>query len=189
MSHYFYFVFTQPKVGQDEEFNTWYSNRHIYDLVAIPGIAAAQRFKLLDAATAKETPDYLAIYEFSDVDLAIAGIAERRGTDRMPSTEAINRDVSKGVVFKPLWEVDGNWRFGRGRLDLFKLGASLDHAALKSAPGVLLVNEKQSRPGPPVFDVAYFNTDEKNSAPRHADAESGLNVLMVPITERVSASA
>lgn len=189
MSHRFYFVFTQPKTGQDEEFNAWYSNRHIYDLVSIPGIAAAQRFKLLDAMSGQETADYLAIYEFSDVDVAIAGIAERRGTERMPSTEAINRDMSKGVVFKPMWTVDDNWRFGRGRLDLFRFGPLLDPAAHEPAPGVLLVNEKQSRPGPPVFDVAYFNKDEKGPAPRHSSADSVLNVLMSPITERVAGPA
>jgi hypothetical protein len=186
LSYCFYFVFTRPKPGQDEEFNKWYSERHIHDLVAIPGIAAAQRFRLLDLATAEKTPDYLAIYEFSDVDLAIAGIAERRGTDRMPSTEAIDRDASKGIVFKPLWTVDSNWRFGSGCLDLFKLGTSLDFAPLQPAPGVLLVNEKQSRPGPPVFDLACFSRDEKNPAPRHT--ESNLSVQMAPITERVAAS-
>lgn len=188
MSHCFYFVFTQPKAGQDQEFNTWYSNRHIYDLVAIPGIAAAQRYQLLHAVTAEKTPDYLAIYEFSDVNLAIAGIAERRGTDRMPSTEAINRDLSKGVVFRPLWAVDDEWRFGAGRLDLFKFGAS-DFAAPSPAPGVLLVNDKQSRPGPPVFDLAYFNKDQKNPAAGPSGIVSSLNVLMSPITERVAASA
>lgn len=187
MSHYFYFVFTRPKAGQDDEFNKWYSERHIHDLVAIPGIVAAQRFRLLDLAIAEKTSDYLAIYEFSDVDLAIAGIAERRGTDRMPSTEAIDRDSSKGVVFKPLWVVNGDWCFGRGRLDLFKLGASLDFAPLQPAPGVLLVNEKQSRPGPPVFVLACFNRDERSPVPRNAEAS--LSVRMAPITERVAASA
>lgn len=189
MSSCFYFVFTQPKAGQDEEFNTWYSQRHIFDLVAIPGIVAAQRYQLLDATTAEKTPDYLAIYEFSDVDLAIAGIAERRGTERMPSTEAINRDLSKGVVFRPLWAVDGDWRFGAGRLDLFKLDTSSDLVAPPPAPGVLLVNDKQSRPGPPVFDLAYFNRDQKSPAVRPSVAVSSLNVLMSPITERVAASA
>ena len=189
MSICFYFVFTQPKAGQDEEFNAWYSDRHIYDLVAIPGIAAAQRYQLLDATTAEKTPDYLAIYEFSDVDLAIAGIAERRGTDRMPSTEAINRDLSKGVVFKPLWTVNGDWRFGAGRLDLFKFDGSRALVAPLSAPGVLFVNNKQSRPGPPVFDLAYFDRDQKSVAARPSGAASSVNVLMSPITERVAASA
>jgi hypothetical protein len=191
LSNYFYFVFTRPKTGQDEEFNHWYSKRHIFDLVAIPGIAAARRYRLLDTATKAETPDYLAIYEFSDVDLAISGIAERRGTDRMPSTEAIDRDASKGVVFKPLWEVPGDWRFGSGVLDLIKFDGPVDAALLNPEVGVLVANHKQSRPGPPVFDVAFFTGDEgtkNNQAVPSADYRSRLSAMMSPITERVTAS-
>lgn len=187
MSNFFYFVLTQPKVGRVDEFNHWYSSRHIYDLIAIPGVVAAQRYRLLDAVSASETIEYLAIYEFDNVDLAVAGIAERRGTDRMPFTEAINLDLSRGVVFKPLWAVQDSWRFGRGRLDLFKLGDSLDPAALQSAPGVFLVNEKQSRPVPPVFDLAYFSPDERSPAPLHGAASVSLSVLMLPITDRITA--
>lgn len=190
MSNCFYFVFTRPKAGQDEEFNKWYSKRHIFDLVAIPGIAAARRYRLLDIATRAETPDYLAIYEFSDVDLAIGGIAERRGTDRMPSTEAIDREASKGVVFKPLWDVAGDWRFGGGILDLIKSDKPVDAALLNREAGLLVANHKQSRPGPPVFDVAFFSSDEKTKSnlASSADYRSRLSAMMSPITERVTAS-
>ncbi|MGL5165552.1 MAG: hypothetical protein ACRC9K_06675 [Afipia sp.] len=192
MSNCFYFVFTRPKVGQDQEFNNWYSKRHIYDLVAIPGIAAARRYRLLDTKTKTETPDYLAIYEFSDVDLAISGIAERRGTDRMPSTEAIDRDASKGVVFKPLWDVTNEWRFGNGMLDLVKFDKPIDAVTLHPRAGLLVANHKQSRPGPPVFDVAHFVGDKSANGAAMASPEkyhARLSVLMSPITERVAASA
>lgn len=189
MSNCFYFVFTRPKAGQDEEFNNWYSKRHIFDLVAIPGIAAARRYRLLDIATKAETPDYLAIYEFSDVDLAISGIAERRGTDRMPSTEAIDRDASKGVVFKPLWDVADDWRFGDGTLDLIKFSKPLNAIPLQPATGLLVANSRQSRPGPPVFDTAHFISGEAAKGATAASSEdyiSRLNALMSPITERVA---
>lgn len=189
MSRCFYFVFTQPKAGRDDEFNHWYSNRHIHDLVAIPGIVAAQRYHLLDPATGEATPDYLAIYEFSDVDQAIAGIAERRGTDRMPSTDAINREMSKGVVFKPSWEVDEDWRFGRGRLDLLKFDGGLNSKTLPAGPGILFVNERQSRPGVPAFDLACFSRTERGSADLSIAAVSRLNALIAPIAERVVAPA
>lgn len=191
MSNCFYFVFTRPKAGQDEEFNNWYSKRHIFDLAAIPGITAARRYRLLDIATKAETPDYLAIYEFSDVDLAISGIAERRGTDRMPSTEAIDREASQGVVFKPLWDVAGDWRFGSGILDLIKFDKAADVALLTPVVGLLVANHKQSRPGSPVFDVALFATDEEaknNPAVFSADHCSRLSARMSPITERVTAA-
>ena len=190
MSNCFYFVFTRPKAGQDDEFNNWYSKRHIFDLVSIPGIAAARRYRLLDIATKAETPDYLAIYEFSDVDLAISGIAERRGTDRMPSTEAIDREASQGVVFKPQWDVADDWRFGSGVVDLIKFDKPIDAALLNPSAGLLVANHKQSRPGPPVFDVAFFAADEQaknNPAASSAGHRSRLSAMMSPITERVTA--
>jgi hypothetical protein len=188
VSSTFYFVFTRPKPGQDEAFNDWYSKRHIYDLVAIPGIAAAQRYRLLDAATRAETPDYLAIYEFSDADRAIAGIAERRGTDLMPSTDAIDRDQSKGVVFEPLWDVAADWRFGSGALDLVKLKMPLLPASLQSGPGHLAATQKQSRPGPAVFDLASFATDGRASEAAVGSDEiaARLSAWMTPITDRVA---
>ena len=37
-------VQTNPKPGQEEEFNAWYST-HIYDLLKVPGILSAQRYR------------------------------------------------------------------------------------------------------------------------------------------------
>lgn len=192
MAGYFYLVFTRPKPGQDEAFNNWYSKRHIYDLVAIPGITAARRYRLLDPASNATTPDYLAVYEFHDLDLAIGGIAERRGTDRMPSTEAIDRDASRGVVVKPLWNPSAEWVFDRGLLDLIKGGAAADLRSV-SVEGFFAANEKQSRPGPPVFDLAFFDRNPKAAPPPAIEtlartAASRMTAIMDPITERVRAS-
>lgn len=187
MSRYFYFVFTRPKDGQDAAFNSWYSDRHIYDLVAIPGIAAARRFRLLDIESGAAKPDYLAIYEFDDLDRALSGIAERRGTDRMPTTEAIDKETSRGVVLRPLWDVTPDWRFDTGIVDLAKRPAETD-ARLPDAAGRMVAHDRQSRPGPAVFDLAAFSP-----APGDVpDAVAGLFVptarltaRMAPITERV----
>lgn len=190
MSRYFYFVFTRAKPGQDKEFNHWYSERHIFDLVAIPGIAAAQRFRLVDSLSRAPMADYLAIYEFSDLELALAGIAERRGTDRMPSTEAIDREASRGVVFRPLWAVAEDWRFGAGHLDLVKFDGPTAAAQLEAGLGRLAAHERQSRPGPPAFDLARFRADP----PRTPDdnlPDTGavhLSAGILPIIDRVPAT-
>ena len=42
-------VFSNPAEGKDDEFNDWYDNVHIPDLLAIPGMLSAQRYKLHDA--------------------------------------------------------------------------------------------------------------------------------------------
>ena len=38
-------VMTEPLPGKEDEFNDWYSNVHLHELVKVPGIAAAQRFE------------------------------------------------------------------------------------------------------------------------------------------------
>lgn len=197
MLNHYYLVLTRPKAGQEEEYNHWYSKRHIFDLVAIPGVTAARRYKLLDPSTQADAGNYLAVYELSDVDLAIGGIAERRGTDRMPSSDAIDRDASKGIIFRPLWDRLANWQFEQGVLDLLRVNDA-DKLALPSpAVGYFQATEKQSRPGVSIFNYARFRTiaDAAGNAPdtsefgRADQIASTLSALMNPITERVSAKA
>jgi hypothetical protein len=58
-------VLSNAAEGQDGEFNEWYTNTHLGDIVALPGYVSAQRFKLSDAQMgAGQLPyQYLAIYE------------------------------------------------------------------------------------------------------------------------------
>src|SRR5579885_854022 len=63
--------------AREEEFNRWYEGTHLPDLLAVPGIVAARRYKLSGPANPKE-PDaqYLAVYEIdSDTPEAVANTA------------------------------------------------------------------------------------------------------------------
>jgi hypothetical protein len=60
-----YLVFTDlADDTQDEEFNTWYSTRHIPQLTAIPGILDAARY-----VAVKGGPKYLAVYELENAEI------------------------------------------------------------------------------------------------------------------------
>ncbi len=37
MPHYAYVVHSNPVAGREDEYNDWYSNRHLADVVAVPG--------------------------------------------------------------------------------------------------------------------------------------------------------
>ncbi|HEY7294404.1 MAG TPA: hypothetical protein VH916_05145 [Dehalococcoidia bacterium] len=68
--------------AREDEFNRWYDGTHLPDLLAVPGIVAARRYKLAGPANPKE-PDaqYLAIYEVdSDTPDAVisTGLQEHR---------------------------------------------------------------------------------------------------------------
>lgn len=69
MPHAIMLAFTQPTSPEsDEAFNDWYSNKHIRDLVTIPGVIAATRYAIahdVETLPGVGGPEqkYLAIYE------------------------------------------------------------------------------------------------------------------------------
>ena len=102
---YKFMVLTNAVEGRDDEFNEWYSGRHIPDVLAIPGIVAASRFEL--AGTQRMTPPwpyrYLAIYdiETDDLDWVAAEIGRRAGTDAMVISDSMAAEKLP-LIFKPL---------------------------------------------------------------------------------------
>lgn len=98
MADYRFVVMTNATQGQDAEFNRWYDEQHVPDVLSVPGFVAAQRFK---ASAARGTPahGFLTIYEITtdDVDATFAELARRVGTDRMPMSDALKRDAASYV--------------------------------------------------------------------------------------------
>jgi hypothetical protein len=76
-------VFSNPLPGRDDEFNEWYDNVHIPELLAVPGMLSAQRYDLRDAAIyhmeGGSAPEhrYALIYEMEgDVDAIMSEIQQ-----------------------------------------------------------------------------------------------------------------
>jgi len=63
MPDYAYVVLSAPVSGRENEYHSWYSDRHLRDVMAVPGFVSAQRFRLVDP-TAEGAPrqPYMAIY-------------------------------------------------------------------------------------------------------------------------------
>ena len=40
------FVFSNPVEGMEDMFNEWYNSQHLPDVIAVPGVAAGQRYEL-----------------------------------------------------------------------------------------------------------------------------------------------
>jgi len=100
---------TNAVEGRDDEFNDWYTNQHLHDVVKAPGIVAAQRFVLDDTQRYKGPYafKYLAIYEIEsdDVQPVIDYIGEVIGTDAMPvSTAMADEPRVRGAYFRPISE-------------------------------------------------------------------------------------
>ncbi len=85
-------VLTNPKDGRDQEFNDWYTNQHLADVVTVPGFVSAQRFKLADPLGSTHNHRYLAIYEIESDDPkgVMDELLRRSGTPAMILSEALD---------------------------------------------------------------------------------------------------
>ena len=73
--------------AREEEFNRWYDEVHVPDILTIPHVVAAQRFRLARDTSrssspwaAEDGPRYLAIYELDtdDPDIILRALGELR---------------------------------------------------------------------------------------------------------------
>jgi len=103
MARYVFAVHSNPVAGREQEYNDWYSNRHLDDLLACSGVTAARRLTLADQQI-REGPqpfNYLALYEIEtdDPQNFFDELSSRIGTDQMPRSTAL------GEVSPVLWKV------------------------------------------------------------------------------------
>ncbi len=99
MARYELVVLSNPVEGQDEEYNRWYDEQHLKDVLAVDGVVSAQRF----AATGL-TPGphgYMAVYGIDTDDLpAVMGqLGARMGTDAMPMSPAYDAAHATACVY------------------------------------------------------------------------------------------
>jgi hypothetical protein len=101
MAKHHLLAFTNPAAGREAEFNRWYDERHVPDLLAVPGFVSAQRFALTDA-TGQGKPGwtYLALYELDtdDPDALMAEVRARLGTDAMPVSDTLDPATAGGLI-------------------------------------------------------------------------------------------
>lgn len=103
MGSYKFVVFTDPVEGRDEEFNRWYSDEHLADVVAVPGVTSAARFRLAAPGAGAMPNQYLAIYEFDtdDPKSVFDEIFKRWGTSAMPMSSTLNDKTFNAAIFEP----------------------------------------------------------------------------------------
>ena len=93
-------VLSNAKTGREDEYTDWYANRHLADIVAVPGFVSAQCFKLREAMGFPHRHQYLAIYEMeSDDPLSVISEMVRR-RNSMVVTDAQDTDTVTCGVFE-----------------------------------------------------------------------------------------
>lgn len=107
MARFKFVVLSNSIEGQDEEFNDWYSNQHIRDVVETPGFVRAERSKICPTEGDNRHYKYLAIYEM-DSDSAeeaaatVAALFERGRGGQMIISSALDTQDILSAVFETI---------------------------------------------------------------------------------------
>jgi hypothetical protein len=97
-----FLVLSNAAEGKDDEFNEWYDNVHVHEVLATPGMVSAQRYTLREtdisrAAGVPPTHKYLAVYEMQgDPDVIMGAIVEAVGTGAMHMSDSL--DLASSVM-------------------------------------------------------------------------------------------
>jgi hypothetical protein len=97
MGRYIFAVQSNPAEGLEQEYNDWYSNQHLKDVLALPGVTGARRLALADKQI-MPTPHnfkYFCLYEIEldDLQTFIDALMSRAGTERMPINKAMGNSL------------------------------------------------------------------------------------------------
>jgi hypothetical protein len=105
MSQFILVVQSNASKGADAEYNDWYNNVHLAEVLQIEGFTAAQRFAVKgDPVAGASSHAYLAIYEMETEDprsvLDSLAAAVSDGTINM--SDAIDTNDVSAVLFEPI---------------------------------------------------------------------------------------
>jgi hypothetical protein len=96
MARYKLVVMSKPAIGRESEYNDWYQNIHLPQLLAIDGVHSAQRLRLTESLTPGFSSPYLAIYEIEtdNPKRVIDEIKDKAEMGTLMISDALNPDVS-----------------------------------------------------------------------------------------------
>jgi hypothetical protein len=104
---YYFYVFSNPVAGHEDEYNKWYNQQHAQDVVSIPGFVSAQRFVKNDLPLYRmvdlQVPKYLIIYKIvtDKVDAVFDEVYRRLKTGETVLSPTYDQKTSVSYVYKP----------------------------------------------------------------------------------------
>lgn len=103
MPRYKMIVLSQPAEGREAEYNDWYQNFHLNQVVNIRDIQSAQRFRLVrKLVEQREASPYAAIYEIEteDIDAVLDELRAAAGTEALKISPALATDFTNATVYE-----------------------------------------------------------------------------------------
>lgn len=112
MPRYNLIALTNAVEGRHDAFNDWYDNVHVADVLRVPGVIAAQRYRLSETQFREGDHHwgYMAVYEIEaeDVTKTFDALKAASGTEAMPLSDAL-KDERMVWIYEPIRE---RWTVG-----------------------------------------------------------------------------
>lgn len=94
MPKYNLIALTNPVPGREDDFNDWYTDVHLADVLKLPGVMAAQRFRMsrTQHRLGPFEHQYMAVYEIEigDIRETLDALKAVSGTEKMPLSSALH---------------------------------------------------------------------------------------------------
>ena len=101
MKRYKMVVLSDPTQGQEEQYNRWYQDVHLPELLGLEGLKFAKRFRRARTLGERETYSYMAVYEIEtdDIDAVMGNLVHTAQCDQLTLSCAIDTAHSHAVVY------------------------------------------------------------------------------------------
>lgn len=111
MARYQYVILSRSADGEQEKFEKWYDEVHLNDVLKVPGVVSARRFRVMSQVVqdlAAPTWCSLAIYEMEtdDPEKVKRTIYKLSGSDVMPLSDALSMEGMIQLIVEPVSHVE-----------------------------------------------------------------------------------
>jgi len=95
-------VYSRPAPNREDEYNDWYQNVHLGELVALPGFRSAQRFRFARSLVEGDAYPYMSIYEIEtdDIDAVLNKLRGTAECGALTMSDAIDLTDTSAVVYE-----------------------------------------------------------------------------------------
>lgn len=99
--HYLLQVISRAMPGRDDEYNAWYDDIHIHEVLGVPGFNACARYKRSGPGV-DGPPEYVAVYEVETDDPQALMGSLLQATARMQMTDSIDQTTARFEFLEPI---------------------------------------------------------------------------------------
>jgi len=97
-------VLSRPAAGREDEYQRWYEDVHLRQMLTLKEVQSAQRLRLARRMGERATWPYLALYEVEtdDIDAVLRELTGRAGTEQLLISDALDKADVYAAVYEEL---------------------------------------------------------------------------------------